>query len=180
MLKLLKAVSLAAPLALVACTAEVSNKEHKPASIQTESSSDCSLDKAENIAHEILSPYGIKPPRFEASSGVSQYTPTTGLISLRECAPDEVVAHEIGHYVFDVFVMFDYGQHIVKAQSLFCPDAPDCPGPWGPKDESHPGIEVSAHCISELLYKKTRFTECPSQDFLDKAAEILSSLSSRA
>lgn len=128
----------------------------------------------------MLSPYGIKSPTFEQSSGKSEYIPTTGVISLRDCAPDEVVAHEVGHYVFDVFVGFDYGQHIVQAQSLFCPAAPDCPGPWGPKDESNPGLEISAHCISEILYKKSRYTECPSQDTRLQAVRILDSLKSRA
>jgi hypothetical protein len=118
----------------------------------------------------------IPNPVFDLASSESLYVITKGVVYLEPCASKEIIAHEVGHYVFDVFAGFDYGQHLLKAESIFCPQSPDCPGPWGPDDESSPGIEIAAHCIAEILYKKTSYTECPTKELSQTSREILVSL----
>ena len=173
MFKLIKATPVIGLLLLTACN--VTPKGTESAKVFQTKDSECSLESTRVLAEEMLAPYGVATPAFVASD-VSEYTQSSGVVSLERCAPPEVVAHELGHYIFDVFVNFDYGAHLFEAQNRFCPQAPDCPGTWGPGDETHPGIEVSAHCIGEILHRKTPYTECPSKEMSLEASEILASL----
>ena len=161
-----------APLAAVLLlTAYMVNTQASPSSSSKE---ECSTDVS-NFASSLLDPYQIPNPVFDLASSESLYVITKGVVYLEPCASKEVIAHEVGHYVFDVFAGFDYGQHLLKAESIFCPQVSNCPGPWVPDDESSPGIEIAAHCIAEILYKKTSFTECPTRELSQTSREILAS-----
>jgi hypothetical protein len=172
MFKLIKRAiaPLAAVLLLTACMV---NTQASPSSSSKEA---CSLADVSNFASSLLAPYMIPNPVFVQASSESLYVVTKGVVYLEPCASKAVIAHEVGHYVFDVFAGFDYGQHLLKAESIFCPQSPDCPGPWGPDDEMGPGVEVAAHCIAEILYKKTSYTECPTKELSQTSREILDSL----
>jgi hypothetical protein len=182
MFKLLKLAPLAAILLLPACrmniqeTKDTSSATAFQASQSPSLKEECSLAHVSSFASSLLAPYQIPNPVFDLVSGKSEYVPTTGVVSIAPCSPEEIIAHELGHYVFDVFVGFNYGQHLLKAQSIFCPQASDCPGTWSPDDEISPGVEIAAHCIAEILYKKTSFTECPTRELSQKSKEILVSL----
>jgi hypothetical protein len=185
MIKLFKLAPLAAVLLLTACSMNTQetkdskdtfNNVSLQASQSPSSKEECSLAYVSNFASSLLDPYMIPNPVFDLASSESLYVITKGVVYLEPCASKEIIAHEVGHYVFDVFAGFDYGQHLLKAESIFCPQSPDCPGPWGPDDESSPGIEIAAHCIAEILYKKTSYTECPTKELSQTSREILVSL----
>ena len=182
MFKLIKLAPLAAVLLLSACSINIQETKDTSydvallASQSPSSKDECSLAYVSDFASSLLSPYQIPNPVFDLVSGNSEYVPTTGVVSIAPCSSKEIIAHEVGHYVFDVFVGFNYGQHLLKAQSIYCTQVSNCPGTWGPDDEISPGVEIAAHCIAEILYKKTSFTECPTKELSQKSKEILASL----